>query len=224
MVGRHVRFGSAVLICPAVQPHMGTNAIPSKEHLHRIPGDAHIHLLANVFIRDRVVHLFYGDVVVRANCGDLPRRQLKRAGRQRLEERLLFLKQKRPAAVLLLERLVVELLQLFEDGLIQLTQRQELPVAQRCQDLGGDVFHGAFRGGLVIWPAYSRWDNRRSVMLRQLLVAADQHHFMIKKHKLGCRKTNTLLALNLFSSIVGRLEKPSHQSIEQKSAERNTVL
>ena len=92
VVGRHMRFGGAILICPAVQPNMGTNAILSKEYLHCIPGDAHIYLLANVLIRDGIVHLLHGDVVVRANRSDLPRRQFKRARRQRLEKRLLFLK------------------------------------------------------------------------------------------------------------------------------------
>lgn len=95
-----MRFGGAVLICLAVQPHMGTNAIPSKEHLHCIPGDAHIHLLANVLIRDGIIHFLHRDVIVRTNRGDLPRRQLERTERQRLEKRLLILKQKRPAAVL----------------------------------------------------------------------------------------------------------------------------
>ena len=74
----YIRCG---LICPAIQPDMGTDAIPSKEHLHGIPGDAHIHFLANVLIGDGVVHLLHGDVVIRPHCGDLPRRQLERAGR-----------------------------------------------------------------------------------------------------------------------------------------------
>lgn len=176
MVRRHMCFGGAVLIRPAVQPHMETDAIPSKEYLYCIPSDAHIHFLSNVLIRDGVIHFLHGNVVVRADCGDLLHRQFERAGRKRLDEWLLVLKQKRLTAILLLERLVDELLQLFKDSLIQLTQRQELPVAQRCQDKCGDDTHGTLHHGLVLGRTHAAGNDSGVVILCQFLIGLVQHH------------------------------------------------
>ena len=71
---------------------------------------------------------------------------------------------------------MVEFLQLLEDRLIQLTQRQELPVAQRRQDKGGDDAHGALHHGLVLRRTHPAGNDGGVVMLRQLLVGLVQRH------------------------------------------------
>ena len=108
---------------------MGRNPGPEEEDLHRGPGEAHIHLLLDVLIRHRVVHVLHADVIVILDRGNLPDRQLERRSQEGQQKQLLFRKAGRPAALPFLEGLVVEGSQLFPNGLIQFHEGQKLAVA-----------------------------------------------------------------------------------------------
>ena len=87
---RHMAFYCTVLIGTAMEPQMGGNARPCKENLHGSPGQAHIHLLLDVFIRYGVVHALYADMIIVLDSGNLPDGQFKGMRRKRQQEELLF--------------------------------------------------------------------------------------------------------------------------------------
>ena len=101
-----------------------------------------------------------------------------RGGERAHELTFLFLESGEAAACTFLEGAAIQLFQLLNDSTAGFIQRKELPVAQRCRDPRGDVFHGTFRCGLVVRPTYPRRDNRRAIVLRQLLVATVQYYFI----------------------------------------------
>ena len=68
------------------------------------------------------------------------------------------------------EGLMIESLQAFMDRLIQLRQRQKLAVPQSRQNEGRDDTNGTFHRRLVLGRTDSGRQDRRAVMLRQLLI------------------------------------------------------
>ena len=111
MVLRHMAFCCAVLVYPTVKPEMGANPVATEKHFNGGFCNSDIHLLLDIFVGNRVIHLLYADMVIGANGSNLPGRQLIRSRRQRHEECPFLLKQRRTAAFFLLERLVVKLVQ-----------------------------------------------------------------------------------------------------------------
>lgn len=69
----------------------------------------------------------------------------------------------------LLERAVYELLQLPADGLVQLSQRKELLVAERRGDPGGYDTHGTLGIWLVLRCPDAGRDDGRVIVLRHLM-------------------------------------------------------
>ena len=54
----------AILVRAAMQPRMRGNTIAVKENFNGAGSDPHIHLLLDILIRNGVILLFYGDMVV----------------------------------------------------------------------------------------------------------------------------------------------------------------
>ena len=147
--------------------------------LHQVSGQSQVNGLANQVVGHGVLVPAIADQIIIAHLGMGPDgRLIRRSGKRTHELTFLFLKSGEAAACPLLEGTAIQLLQLLNDSTASFIQRKELPVAQRCRDPGGDVFHGTLRGGLVVRPAYPRRDNRRAIVLRQLLVAAVQYHLI----------------------------------------------
>ena len=171
-------FHGAVLICPAVESGVRTNAVSIKENLNSALCNANIHFLLDVFVWSGVIHVFDRNMIVWSHGRYFPCRQLKRSRRQRQQKRLLFLKRRRPAAVSLLKRLMVERLQPFHDGIVQFRQGQELFISDSGQYEGGNYADSAFHHCLIFWSADSCWDDRRTVMLGKLTVGSIQSNLI----------------------------------------------
>lgn len=80
----------AVLIRSAVQSAMETDTVSSEEYLDGSPGNADIHLLLNVLIRNRVVLLVHRNMVVGCGGRDLPYCKFEGPGRKRQEKGFLI--------------------------------------------------------------------------------------------------------------------------------------
>ena len=150
MVLRHMAFCCAVLVCPAVKPGMEADPVAAEKHFNSGFCNSDIHLLLDIFVGNRVIHLLHADMVIVANGSDLPCRQLIRSGRQRHEECSLLRKQRRTATIFLLERLVVKLVQSFLNCLIQFPQGKKSVVSECCQDECRDNTHGSLHHGFVL--------------------------------------------------------------------------
>ena len=120
---RHMLLNCAVLVKPAVQPGMGTDAVSTVEDLHSGSGEPDIYLLLDVFKGNRIVHTLHRNVVIGAYRCHFPNCQLKGTGRQMAQEGPFFCKTAAPATFPLLERFVIESFQPLVDRLIQLQQR-----------------------------------------------------------------------------------------------------
>ena len=72
MIRRHMRLYHAVLIGSSVKPRVGTNTFSAKEYFHRGSCDPDVDLLLDVLIRDRVILLVYGNMVIRCHRRNLP--------------------------------------------------------------------------------------------------------------------------------------------------------
>ena len=104
--------------------------------------------MPDVLIRYGVVHLVHGYVVIQRYYCRFPLGQFKRSGRKRKEKRFLLLKRICTAAVLLLERLVIERIQPLSYCFVQLIQGHELSITKRSNNVSGDdsdrTFHHSF--------------------------------------------------------------------------------
>ena len=149
---------------------MGADAISVIEDLDGGTGRTNIHLLLDILIWYRVIHLIHRDVVVGCNSCDLPGCQFKGTGRQRKKKWSFLFKDKSAAAVLLLERLMIELVQSLANGLIQLCQRQKPSVTQSRQDEITDNAYCTFYHGFILGGTDTAWQDRCSVMLSKVIV------------------------------------------------------
>ena len=122
MIGRHMGFYGTVLIGSAVQARMRTDTVTAIENLNSRFGYADVDLLLDVFIRNRVILPVNGDMVVRTYGSHLPFGKLKGSIRQRKKKSLFLFKLARPAAIPLLERLMVKGVQPFTDRCVQLVK------------------------------------------------------------------------------------------------------
>ena len=156
---------------------MGGDEGTSEEYLHRGPGEAHIYLLLDILIGHGVIHALYADVVVVLDRGHLPDSQFKRLARNRQQEELLILETACPASLPLLEGLMVEGLQFFVNGLIQLWQGEELPIAQGGQNPGRDHAHRALHRGFVLGTAGPGRKNSSPIVLCHFLVGFVENSF-----------------------------------------------
>lgn len=127
MFMRHMLGYRAVLSFAPVKPGVGADAGSAEKYLNHISGQAHIHFVLDIFIRDAVLHLVHTDVVVGLDGGDPPTCQFIRLSRQ-LQKRRVFLFQKSavPAPGFLLKRLAVQFSQFFLYHLIQLHEGEKL--------------------------------------------------------------------------------------------------
>ena len=96
-----------------------------------------------------------------------------------------------------LERLVVQQMQALPDNFVKLSQAEKRLIANRRQNERGDRPHRSLDRGFVLRRTHSRWDDRRAVVLRQLLIRFVKHKlspgifdhacFEIIRHKNSCR-------------------------------------
>jgi hypothetical protein len=63
---------------------MGADALVLIKDLHYLTSAADIHLMLDIFIRDAVMHLLHGYVLIELYDGHLPEGQFVGRGRQRL--------------------------------------------------------------------------------------------------------------------------------------------
>ena len=144
----------------------------AQKNLDGVASKADVYFLLNVLVRDAVKHFIHRNMVVVRHHADFPLRQLKRSVRQNLEHGLLILKEYAFAtAYLFLKRLVVKLLQLFENGFVQLPQREKSPVPQRSDDPCGDNADRSFDRGLILRLANSCGYDSSAIMLCHLVIA-----------------------------------------------------
>ena len=101
-------LNGAVLAWTSIKALMGTDTGIMIKHLDDIACCPHIDLLLDIFVRDRVLHIVYGYMIIELNGGLLPGRPFIGGSRQRRQKRLFFLKENTvPAAFFLLERAAV---------------------------------------------------------------------------------------------------------------------
>jgi hypothetical protein len=67
----------AILVRAAMQPRMRGNSVAAEEDFYCAGCQPHIYLLTNILIRNRVVLLIYGNVVIVLDCGNFPDSYLK---------------------------------------------------------------------------------------------------------------------------------------------------
>ena len=70
-------FQGAVLIAPAIEPGMRTNAIAFKEDFNHIAGNPDINFLLDLFKWYRIFSGVHTNMVIILNIGNLPGRQFK---------------------------------------------------------------------------------------------------------------------------------------------------
>jgi hypothetical protein len=118
------------------QPDMAGRSFATVEELHDGPRDKDVDVLADQFMRHGVEIPFDRNVIIDVDGrGDRPLAEHVGFGRQGLEGGALDrFEQVAPAAFARRRhRLVVELGQQRRNRLVQLGQREELPMPQRCQ-------------------------------------------------------------------------------------------
>src|ERR1019366_1035456 len=114
--------------------HMTGNTLPLIEDLHGSARAADVHLLADQLIRRAVVMPAQLDMIVEIYACLLPLRIHERLQWQRLQRRAIeTLIQFRTRASKLAKWPLVQLVNQFQDGLVQLRQTEELALAQRRQ-------------------------------------------------------------------------------------------
>lgn len=62
----------AVLAGASVQPRVGSDPVTTKENFNDILREPYVHLLLNVFIRNRIVLEIYANMVVELDSGNSP--------------------------------------------------------------------------------------------------------------------------------------------------------
>ena len=115
--------------------HMGGDTLPDMEDFNRAGGDARPQLFLQQLIGHRVIMLVDRDVVIEPGAALLPFRVDIGCHRQRLQGRLVQLREQLPAAGPEMARdLVVELVEQRADGRVHLCEAEELTIAQSGQD------------------------------------------------------------------------------------------
>ena len=77
-------YDCAVLAFSSMQSGMGADALVLIKDLNYLAGNADIHLMLDIFIRDAVMHLLHRYVIVELYDGHFPEGQFVRGDRQRL--------------------------------------------------------------------------------------------------------------------------------------------
>jgi len=145
-------------------------------------GDEDVHGLVDQLVGHRVAVPVDDDVIIDVDGAiDLPLADHVGIGRQAAERLALHRFEQGAAAAVAgrRHRLIVERGQLLADGLVELGQREELPVPQRRQQPAAGLQHAAFHRGLVARLARPGRDHRRAIMLDQGGVAGVDHRVVI---------------------------------------------
>ena len=78
VIWRHMALICAILVRAAMQSRMRGNSVAAEEDFYCAGCQPHIYLLTNILISNRVVLLFYGNVVILLDGGNFPDSYLKR--------------------------------------------------------------------------------------------------------------------------------------------------
>ena len=150
------------------------------EDLHCSARAADIHLLAHQLIRRAVVVLVQFDVVVEVDARPLPLRIHEPPGWQRLQRRTIDQTiQLGSRAGHLAKGLLIQLVNQLQDGVIQLRQAEELPLAQCRQHPTLNDLNSKFRLGFV--PGMIRPCRKypHAIMDRQIAIGAIQFRLVV---------------------------------------------
>ena len=150
---------------------MACHPLAFGEKFHRIRAHPHVQLLAHQLVRHAVVVAVDLDVIVDSHPRLLPLCIEKALRRQRAQHRPLQALEQRPTrARQLVERPLVQPHQKLADGLVQLGERKEAPMAQPCKDPPFHHLDTHLDLGLVAGPSHPRRHHRHPVVHRQVLV------------------------------------------------------
>ena len=145
------------------------------EALHRLGGHPHVQLLADQLVGHAVVVAVHLDVIIDSDPRLLPLRVGEALRRQCAQHRSLQALEQRPTrARQFVEWPLVQPHQKLADGLVELGQRKEGPVAQPRQDPPLHHLHTHLDFGLIPGPSYPRRHHRHPVVHRQVLVGRVQ--------------------------------------------------
>jgi hypothetical protein len=152
-------------------PSVARDAHAPVEHLDYARRRADLDRLPDQRVRHAVVAMVEGDAVVDVDLGVLPLGELVAARGQRAHRRPVDRFEGRATAALeLLERAHVELLDELADRKVELAEVEEGPVAQRRNDPPLHDEHAALDFRFVLRLAGPRRDHRHAVVLRHLQV------------------------------------------------------
>src|SRR5580658_7123304 len=156
----------------ARSPRVPRDGLAAVIDLDRMCGDPKIHALADQAVRNRVIPALVLDVVIEEHLGALPGGVLVALQRERPKCRPLELEEATPARTRLARELpVVVGLELLAQSCVELAQAEERPMPQRCHDPALDSLDAHFDLGLVARLTNPRRQDRKTIMLGEVLVA-----------------------------------------------------
>jgi hypothetical protein len=164
-------FGHGGVPPGSLDATVGSNPFVVEKDLHGRLGGTDVDRFLHELVGGAVVVLFELDVVVDIDRGFLPGGEFVGLLRKGLESRLVqFLEKLAAGAFEVFHRPGVELIEQLPDGPVQLGQAEEGVVAQAGQDPALDHLDTDFDFGFVFGLANASRDDRRTVVLSQVMV------------------------------------------------------